>query len=979
MGKLIRSMDWTGTPLGPIEAWPQSLRTTVGLALASNFPISLAWGPGHVQIYNDGYWPICGGKHPHSMGQDFSVCWESAWPVIGEAFARALAGETSYLENQRMFLDRNGYLEETFFTFSFSPIRDESGEVAGLFHPVTETTAAMLSERRTRILRDLSARAGKAQSGEDALVLSARSLAEAELDLPFVLLYTLDAEKPEARLVAQTGLPPDTIASPTVCSLDAPRACPWPLGEIARTGQPQLVEQVELTLRGLSVGPYPEAPKLVLALPITLPGAERPAGVMIAAVSPRLPLNEAYRSFYQLLSVGITGSFASARAYEMERQRAEALAELDRAKTAFFSNVSHEFRTPLTLMLGPLEEELRERSQPLPPERRERLKTAHRNTLRLLKLVNTLLDFSRIEAGRMQAQYEATDLALFTGELASVFRSAVEQAGLTLTVDCPTLPEPIYVDRDMWEKIVLNILSNAFKHTFAGGISLTLRLSGEHAELAVSDSGVGIAESEQPRLFERFHRVKGTKSRTHEGTGIGLALVQELAAAHGGSVRVASQLGQGSTFTVSVRAGRAHLPGERVVSETRASAITGQVAAYVQEALHWLPEAASNSQFPVDGIEDVHAAGDAAASPAVGAQRRDRILWADDNSDMRDYVSRLLSNRYDVAAVPDGETALRSALENPPDLVLSDIMMPGLDGFGLLRKLRGHERTRTVPVILLSARAGEESAVEGLHAGADDYLVKPFSARELLARVRTHLELARLRRSWARELEQANQELEAFSYSVSHDLRAPLRAVDGFSKALLMQQGDRLDEQGKAHLARVRAAASRMSGLIDALLELSRVSRGVLRRETVNLSELAQSVFDDLQRRSPERQVSFEVEPDLTAQADPRLMHAVFENLLGNAWKFTEGRAPAQIRVGTLSGASEPTFRISDNGAGFDMNYADKLFQAFSRLHAQSEFEGTGIGLATVQRIVSRHGGRVWAEGVPGSGATFYFNLTGQT
>src|SRR5712664_4024764 len=180
MGRVVRSKDWSKTPLGPIESWPQSLRTTVSLCLASNFPISLAWGPRHVQIYNDGYWPICGGKHPHSMGQDFSECWASAWPAIGEAFERALAGETSYLENQRMFLDRNGYLEETFFTFSFSPIRDETGGVGGLFHPVTETTSRMLSERRTR-LRDLAARAGKAQTMEEACTLAAQTLAEYEL------------------------------------------------------------------------------------------------------------------------------------------------------------------------------------------------------------------------------------------------------------------------------------------------------------------------------------------------------------------------------------------------------------------------------------------------------------------------------------------------------------------------------------------------------------------------------------------------------------------------------------------------------------------------------------------------------------------------------------------------------------------------------------------------------------------------------
>src|SRR5882724_8700999 len=219
MGKLVRSMDWSKTPLGPIESWPQSLRTTVSLCLASNFPISLACGPQHVQIYNDGYWPICGAKHPRSMGQDFSECWASAWPAIGELFDRALAGETGFLENQRMFLDRNAYLEETFFTFSFSPVRDETGGVGGLFHPVTETTSKMLSERRTRTLRDLASRTSKAQSTEEAFALAAQAFASCELDMPFALFYVVDADGKNAHLLESIGLARSTRANPEILSL----------------------------------------------------------------------------------------------------------------------------------------------------------------------------------------------------------------------------------------------------------------------------------------------------------------------------------------------------------------------------------------------------------------------------------------------------------------------------------------------------------------------------------------------------------------------------------------------------------------------------------------------------------------------------------------------------------------------------------------------------------------------------------------
>lgn len=979
MGELIRSMDWTNTPLGPVDSWPQSLRATVSLCLASNFPISLVWGPQHVQIYNDGYWPICGEKHPYSMGQDFTECWASAWPVIGEAFARALTGETSFLEDQRIFLDRYGYLEETFFTFSFSPIRDETG-VAGLFHPVTETTSRMLSERRTRILRDLSSCTSKAQTEEEACRLAAQTLSAYPFDLPFVLFYLFDEKAERARLIAGGGLAHDSAASPAFLSLLTPDPSSWPLSDVAATGQARYVDDLELRFGPFSCGDYPESQKAALVFPLTPPGCKRPRGALVAGVSTRLALNETYRSFYDLLAAAATTELANARAYEEERRRAEALAEIDRAKTEFFSNVSHEFRTPLTLMLGPLADELAESNDPLPAARRERLETAHRNSLRLLKLVNSLLDFSRIEAGRAQANYEPTDLAAYTVELASVFRSAVEKAGLTFAVNCDALPEAVYVDREMWEKIVLNLLSNAFKHTFEGSITVTLRWRVDHVELTVADTGVGIPAAELPRLFERFHRVKGAKSRTHEGTGIGLALVRELVSLHGGQVNIESQEEKGSTFTVTIQTGTNHLPSapKRKTRELVSTATRG--TAYAEEALHWLPNAAESNELPphpepVNGA--VARIGGAVAPSGASPHRsgRQKVLLADDNADMRDYVRRLLAERYEVLAVPDGLTALAAAREHPPDLVLTDIMMPGLDGFGLLRELKATQSTRGVPVILLSARAGEESAVEGLNAGADDYLTKPFSAQELMARVRTHLDIAHARREWTNELEQSNKQLEAFSYSVSHDLRAPLRAIDGFSKMLLDDYSEKLDQNACHCLQRVRTAAQKMSTLINDILELSRVTRGALKKERIDLTAPARDVVAELQGKDPLRNVAVEISDGLTVTADRHLMTMVLTNLLGNAWTYTAKASQPQIAFGCSNHGEANVFYVRDNGVGFDMAYADKLFVPFQRLHLESEFEGTGIGLAIVQQIISRHRGRIWAESAVDAGATFYFTL----
>jgi len=729
MGELVRTMDWSRTPLGSIDSWPQSLRTSISLCLASNFPIAIAWGPQRIQIYNDGYWPICGAMHPHSMGQDFKECWFSAWPVIGAAFEEATAGRSAFLENQRLFVDRNGYLEEGFFTFSFSPIRDDTGQVAGLFHPVTEVTQASLATRRLKALQDV-ADGTAARTVAEACGLIAGALNDHDLDLPFVLLYLLDRDGGYARLVSTTGLDPESAACPQVVDL-ASQTGHWPLAEAARTGQ--LIEVADLERFGLmACRPYPEPPAAAFVLPLRAAGLDQPLGLLVAGVSARRALDDPYRAFYALLRESVSTALSNARAHEEESARAEALAEIDRTKTTFFSNVSHEFRTPLTLMLGPTEEALAS------PERAltgENLAIVHRNELRLLKLVNTLLDFARIEAGRAEATYEPTNLAALTTELASAFESAIARAGLRFDVDCPPLSQPVYVDRDMWEKIVLNLVSNALKFTFEGTIRVALLERDGRAELEVRDTGVGIPQEELPRLFERFHRVQNTRSRTHEGSGIGLALVNELANLHGGTLSVSSAVDAGTTFTVAIPTGTAHLAVDRVrAAPTAASTATGATP-YVEEALRWLPTG-----------EDGVTTRQASPSPAPATERPVRIVLADDNADMRDYVRRILGDRWTVDAFGDGLSALEAIRANPPTIVIADVMMPGLDGFELLQNLRANPETKHIPVVILSARAGEEARIDGLRAGADDYLAKPFSARELRARVDAQILRAEIRR-----------------------------------------------------------------------------------------------------------------------------------------------------------------------------------------------------------------------------------------
>jgi len=544
---------------------------------------------------------------------------------------------------------------------------------------------------------------------------------------------------------------------------------------------------------------------------------------------------------------------------------------------------------------------------------------------------------------------------------------------MRLIVNCPPLSEPVFVDRSQWEKIVLNLVSNAFKFTFEGEIEVSLNWRDDHAELCVRDTGTGIPAHELPHIFDRFHRVPNARGRSFEGTGIGLALVQELVKLHGGSVRASSVEGEGTAFVVSIRGGTAHLPADQIVRGHEATPHSAKASSYVLEASQWVPRRdASRVQSgpPVENPTVPVLPERLSTSAEAG-----RILVVDDNADMREYLSRLLRPRWEVEAVCDGQSALCSARERPPDLILSDVMMPGLDGFALLRELRANSKTRMIPVILLSARAGEEAVLEGLDYGADDYLAKPFTTQELLARVRTHLTMARSRNELNTELAHANEELEAFSYAVAHDLRAPLRSIDGFSSVLLCEHGAALDAGARDCLERVLRATQAMSQMIDDLLMLARVGRTELRRTRVDLGALAQEILETLRLREPGRRVRIELMPGLTTQGDPGLLRIALDNLLGNAWKYTGGRPEARIEFGATTEEDGLVYFVRDNGAGFDMKYAGKLFNAFQRLHTQDEFPGTGIGLATVQRIVRKHAGRIWAQAVVGEGAVFCFTL----
>jgi signal transduction histidine kinase len=647
--------------------------------------------------------------------------------------------------------------------------------------------------------------------------------------------------------------------------------------------------------------------------------------------------------------------------------------ELDQLKTQFFSNVSHEFRTPLTLMLGPLEDALTDNAEALGTRQVARIQLAHDNAVRLLRLVNTLLDFSRFEAGRLDAVYAPVDIAAVSAELAGVFDSAAQRIGLDLRIACPAVSEPAWIDRDMWEKVVSNLISNALKFTLKGHVEVRVREESNQFALEVIDTGVGIPPAELPRIFDRFYRVSGVHGRSHEGTGIGLALVRELVNLHGGQIEATSELGRGTTFCVTIPKGHAHLPTNAVSHVTSVAGRRALSAAYATEARGWTgPRPGVVGNIPPGPTE---LTGDLTASQG-------KVLVVDDNADLREYLSQLLRPAYQVSLASDGAAALDQVHEAMPDIVISDVMMPGLDGHSLVRHLRADPKTATLPVILLSARAGEEAAIEGLDGGADDYLVKPFSARELLARVRTHVNLARLRRVWTAELERvnrnldlANKDLDLFTASVSHDLRAPLRAINGFAGMLAEDFGSQLPADAQRLLAKIQSAGQRMGQLVEDLLSFSRLGRQPILKSRLNVAALVASVVEELAPERDGRQVELRVGDLPDAMADQSLLRQVFLNLLSNAHKFTRHREHAVIEVAGRKEGGASVFSVRDNGAGFDMQHASKLFGVFQRLHSTEEFEGTGVGLSLAQRIVNRHGGRMWAEAETDRGALFQLSL----
>ncbi|RZJ65942.1 MAG: PAS domain S-box protein [Flavobacterium sp.] len=730
LGQLIREKDWSDTPLGDPSTWPQSLRTSIRIILTSRQPMFVWWGSELINIYNDAYKSIVGGKHPEALGQPASVVWKEIWNEV-EPRAKTVMEENTgtYDEALLLLMDRNGYVEETYYTFSYSPVPGDDGTTQGIICANTDDTRRIMGERQLRTLREISKNISGVKTNHEIYQKSLQALEANPQDFPSVALYEISNDGTQMKLVGDLYELPKSLA-PEVIYIEAQKEVYPELWQVIQTGKIQTVSNVIERFGSMNSPFWEESPNDVLLLPILQPDHEFPFALLSVGLNPHRLLDDDYIDFFNLIADQISTALNNAYALKREQKRAEALAEIDQAKTIFFSNISHEFRTPLTLMLGPIEEMLNSSAENFTTQDKGNLEITHRNAMRLLRLVNSLLDFSRIEAGRVKVKFRGICLGQYTADLASSFQSLFDKVGLDFEIRTD-VKSAVFVDTDMWEKIVLNLLSNAYKYTLSGKITVSVIESESHVTLTVSDTGTGIPESEMPHLFERFHRVKNAAGRSYEGSGIGLSLVKELVQLNHGTISVQSVEGEGTVFSIQMPIGRKHLHDEEIATDELPDKIVP--TRYSEEVLHNVPET------------------DPVAEPKSNGQQY-KILVADDNADMRDYIVKLLEKHYNVILAENGKQALEKVAEFSPDLIVSDIMMPVMDGIEMLQHVKSDPVTKHIPVLLLSARAGEEAKIEGYELGADDYLVKPFSAKELLARIHSQLRMAKTREHIDRQL-----------------------------------------------------------------------------------------------------------------------------------------------------------------------------------------------------------------------------------
>ncbi|WP_457652408.1 ATP-binding protein [Rhodocaloribacter sp.] len=680
--------------------------------------------------------------------------------------------------------------------------------------------------------------------------------------------------------------------------------------------------------------------------------------------------------------------------------QANKLRDLDRFKSRFFANISHEFRTPLTLMVGPLENALYGSYGALPEPLKNQMQIMLRNALRLLRLINQLLDLSKLESGKMHLKTRPRNLVELIEGIVFSFTAFAEQKGIALAFTTTSEQIELYYEPDKLEKVFFNLLSNAVKFTPSGG---TIRVSVTElppdagapdgcVEVRVQDTGIGIPAEHLPYVFDRFRQVDDSNTREHEGTGIGLALARELVLLHGGDIDVESTPGEGTTFTVRLLRGKRHLKKEEIVEED-----FDETAEPVTRGLIEMASADFNYMQRSDlGPSEVRD-----ETPAL--EEAPLVLVVDDNADIRKYVASCLEGRYRVAEARDGQAGLKQALTLRPDLIITDLMMPKLDGLGLSEAVKGNEDIRHIPIILLTAKTSQEVIIEGLEHGADDYVSKPFNARELVARIDNLIRLRRQeaelrvfyedlerivqeqlktilveRERYEAELIEARDRAEesarlktAILTNMSHEIRTPLAAILGYAQILSGEVG----EQQQEFVDFIEQNGRRLMSTLNAILDLSRLEAEDLAvsRQPVNVVAAALhtvALFKPMARKKGLTLRAEGARPEAVAHVDRAAVDRILNNLVGNAIKFTD---EGEVVITVEMDRKWVRLSVEDTGVGIGEAFLPKLFEAFKQESSglSRSHNGSGLGLDITRRLVQIMDGRIEVTSEKGKGTRF--------
>ena len=642
-----------------------------------------------------------------------------------------------------------------------------------------------------------------------------------------------------------------------------------------------------------------------------------------------------------LISFALT---STAPAFVLERVTAERaqIEQLHTVRSRFFDNISHEIRTPLTLILGPVQDAL---ARTQDSGVRDSLELVQSNAVRLLQLIDELLDLSRIDAGGLRLNIGLVELSGMTRTLGERYGRLVEEKGISFQLDLPGETDNLYGDAHRIEMIIANLLGNALKYTpYAGRVRVRLRDERDRHVLEVEDTGPGMSQADAQKVFERFYRIEDDARSNSVGVGIGLSLAHELTELHGGSLTVRSKLGEGSCFTLSLRKGRDHF--DESVVERRERFVAAEQLALVREA---------GSQISDEGR---------APAPSEDDERS-RVLIVEDRDEMRIYLRRVLEDDYEVIEARDGLEGLALVRRERPDIVVSDVMMPGADGTELCRQIKSDPELRSIPVIFLTARLGSEVTLEAYAHGANDFVTKPFHPKVLLARVRAQLEL--------RAMTLQVSALEKFAAigslagGMAHEIRNPINSILNASKLL---QGGELDVETRDRLTGIVVeGASRISGILEALEIYARPAEGG-QAQRWHVREGIESTLRLLSDRMAHVDVTLNCADDLEAKAPPGVLNQVITNLIDNATRS----GARHIDITVADDGEQLTIRVADDGPGVPAKFRRRIFDPFFTTRAVGD--GSGLGLYICRRFLSEYGGSLVL--VPqrfGEGATFQVSI----